>query len=154
VAAAGVPARHAYRDYAGSDVEHLRLLIELRRLDVPLDDAARIAGWCHSGAASTSRMRSAPRGADLPADTAIVSLDVDPATDPVSLADDATGHGYDWQFTISPRELSRSLLDMLAEHVINPAASPIVVIDRDGTARLARLGHRDPAAIVGLFANG
>ncbi len=40
---------NAYRDYAPADVEHLRLLIELRRLDVPLEDAARIAGWCHSG---------------------------------------------------------------------------------------------------------
>ena len=27
----------------------LRLLIDLRRLDIPLEDAARIAGWCHSG---------------------------------------------------------------------------------------------------------
>jgi DNA-binding transcriptional MerR regulator len=40
---------NAYREYADADVEHLRLLIELRRLDVPLEDAARIAGWCHSG---------------------------------------------------------------------------------------------------------
>jgi DNA-binding transcriptional MerR regulator len=40
---------NAYREYAEGDVEHLRLLIELRRLDVPLDDAAKIAGWCHSG---------------------------------------------------------------------------------------------------------
>ena len=38
-----------YRDYSEADVEHLRLLIDLRRLDIPLDDAARIAGWCHSG---------------------------------------------------------------------------------------------------------
>ena len=38
-----------YRDYAEGDVEHLRLLAELRRLGVPLADAARLAGWCHSG---------------------------------------------------------------------------------------------------------
>ncbi|MET0773335.1 MAG: MerR family transcriptional regulator [Candidatus Limnocylindrales bacterium] len=38
-----------YRDYAEGDVEHLRLLSELRRLGVPLADAARLAGWCHSG---------------------------------------------------------------------------------------------------------
>jgi MerR family copper efflux transcriptional regulator len=38
-----------YRDYGTADVEHLRLLIDLRRLDIPLEDAARIAGWCHSG---------------------------------------------------------------------------------------------------------
>jgi DNA-binding transcriptional MerR regulator len=40
---------NAYRDYGETDVEHLRLLIELRRLEVPLDTAATIAGWCHSG---------------------------------------------------------------------------------------------------------
>lgn len=40
---------NAYREYRQPDVEHLRLLIDLRRLDVPLDDAARIANWCHSG---------------------------------------------------------------------------------------------------------
>ena len=40
---------NAYRDYADADVEHLRLLIDLRRLDIPLGDAARIAGWCHAG---------------------------------------------------------------------------------------------------------
>jgi DNA-binding transcriptional MerR regulator len=38
-----------YREYAAADVEHLRLLIDLRRLDLSLDDAARIAGWCHAG---------------------------------------------------------------------------------------------------------
>jgi DNA-binding transcriptional MerR regulator len=40
---------NAYRDYGDADVEHLRLLIDLRRLDLPLEDAARIAGWCHAG---------------------------------------------------------------------------------------------------------
>jgi DNA-binding transcriptional MerR regulator len=43
-----------YREYAESDAEHLRLLIDLRRLDLPLDDAARIASWCHSGHCSDS----------------------------------------------------------------------------------------------------
>lgn len=45
------PARHDnnYREYGPADVEHLRLLIDLRRLDVPLEIAADMAGWCHSG---------------------------------------------------------------------------------------------------------
>jgi len=42
-------ADNRYREYGAPDVEHLRLLIDLRRLDLPLDDAARIAAWCHSG---------------------------------------------------------------------------------------------------------
>lgn len=40
---------NGYRDYTAAEADHLRLLIDLRRLDVPLDEAARIAGWCHSG---------------------------------------------------------------------------------------------------------
>ena len=40
---------NAYREYGESDVEHIRLLIDLRRLDIPLEDASRIASWCHSG---------------------------------------------------------------------------------------------------------
>jgi DNA-binding transcriptional MerR regulator len=45
------PARRAndYREYAEADLEHLRLLIDLRRLEIPLEDAARIAAWCHAG---------------------------------------------------------------------------------------------------------
>jgi DNA-binding transcriptional MerR regulator len=38
-----------YREYDEAEVEHLRLLIDLRRMDVPLDVAAQMAGWCHSG---------------------------------------------------------------------------------------------------------
>jgi DNA-binding transcriptional MerR regulator len=40
---------NAYREYDANDVEHIRLLIDLRRLEIPLEDAARIASWCHTG---------------------------------------------------------------------------------------------------------
>lgn len=40
---------NAYREYGEPDVEHLRLLIDLRRLGMPLEDAGRIASWCHAG---------------------------------------------------------------------------------------------------------
>lgn len=42
-------ADNGYRDYDRADLEHLRLLVDLRRMDVPLDTAARFASWCHSG---------------------------------------------------------------------------------------------------------
>ena len=40
---------NGYRDYREEDVEHLRLLIDLRRIDLPLETASRLASWCHSG---------------------------------------------------------------------------------------------------------
>jgi DNA-binding transcriptional MerR regulator len=40
---------NGYRDYGDEDAEHLRLVADLRRLDISLDAAARLATWCHSG---------------------------------------------------------------------------------------------------------
>jgi DNA-binding transcriptional MerR regulator len=40
---------NGYRDYGPVELERLRLLLDLRRLDLPLDEAARLAGWCQSG---------------------------------------------------------------------------------------------------------
>ena len=40
---------NGYRDYAAADIGRLRLLIDLRRLDLPLGEAARMATWCQTG---------------------------------------------------------------------------------------------------------
>jgi DNA-binding transcriptional MerR regulator len=40
---------NSYRQYSPADVERIRLLLDLRRLDLPLDEASRLAGWCQSG---------------------------------------------------------------------------------------------------------
>lgn len=40
---------NGYRDYSRADAEHLRLLIDLRRLELPLDEAAQLAAYCHAG---------------------------------------------------------------------------------------------------------
>ncbi len=40
---------NGYRDYGPVEIERIRLLLDLRRLDLPLEDAARLAGWCQSG---------------------------------------------------------------------------------------------------------
>ena len=40
---------NGYRDYGPLDADRIRLVLDLRRLDLSLDDAARLAGWCQSG---------------------------------------------------------------------------------------------------------
>lgn len=42
-------AENGYREYGPLELDRIRLLLDLRRLDLPLDEAARVAGWCQSG---------------------------------------------------------------------------------------------------------
>ncbi len=42
-------SENRYREYSGLDADHLRLLVDLRGLDVPLREAADVAAMCHSG---------------------------------------------------------------------------------------------------------
>jgi MerR family mercuric resistance operon transcriptional regulator len=42
-------AANGYREYDEADAEHVRLLADLRSLEIPLADAAEVARFCHSG---------------------------------------------------------------------------------------------------------
>jgi DNA-binding transcriptional MerR regulator len=40
---------NGYREYGPADRERVRLLLDLRRLDVPLAEAASLSAWCQTG---------------------------------------------------------------------------------------------------------
>lgn len=40
---------NGYREYGPTELERVRLMLNLRRLDIPLADTAEIAGWCQTG---------------------------------------------------------------------------------------------------------
>jgi DNA-binding transcriptional MerR regulator len=46
---AAVRAENGYREYGDADADRLRLLIGLRQLDLPLDQAAALATMCAAG---------------------------------------------------------------------------------------------------------
>lgn len=46
---AAVRSSNGYREYGQADAERLRLLVGLRQLDIPLDDAAQLARMCAAG---------------------------------------------------------------------------------------------------------
>jgi cytochrome oxidase Cu insertion factor (SCO1/SenC/PrrC family) len=108
-----------------------------------------MATWCAACEDQQDAIREARAG--FPADTVIVSLDVDPAGDTAALAAYAADHGYDWTFATATTELTRALVDDLGAFAVNPAATPLVLIGRDGTATLFALGHKDAATLAGLL---
>jgi DNA-binding transcriptional MerR regulator len=62
-------ARSRYCEYAEADAQRLRLLVDLRRLDLPLDQAAQLADGCATGHVA----RQAERLRDL--DARLAELD-------------------------------------------------------------------------------
>jgi thiol-disulfide isomerase/thioredoxin len=109
-----------------------------------------MATWCASCEDQQQVLRDAR--ADLPADAVLLSLDVDQAGDPGALDDYAAARGFDWVFASAPIPLLRALAETFGDDAINPAATPILVIDRDGRVWMPPLGHKDRAAIVELLA--
>jgi DNA-binding transcriptional MerR regulator len=87
------PARVAngYRDFGADDLQRLRVLVGLRRLDVPLNEAAELAGLCADGqcdrVAGGVRAAIAARRAEIAQRTAeLRMLDLDLAKLDAALA--------------------------------------------------------------------
>jgi thiol-disulfide isomerase/thioredoxin len=68
------------------------------------------------------------------ADLVSVSLDIDLHEDEASLREYAAGQGYDWYFAVAPIEVARALGNLYSAQYLNPPVSPMLLIDRDGTA--------------------
>ncbi|HUG30422.1 MAG TPA: MerR family transcriptional regulator [Candidatus Limnocylindria bacterium] len=107
-------AENSYREYSAADVEHLRLLIDLRRLDLPLDDAARIATWCHSGHCSDTRTA-------LPSLIAMRRAEV---ADRITGLAELDGRLADLERHLAAAPARRNPLPMLADLGGAPDASP------------------------------
>jgi hypothetical protein len=63
-----------------------------------------------------------------------VSLDVDLHEDEASLKRYATEHGLDWHVAVAPLGVARALGNLYSAQYLNPPVSPMLLIDRHGTA--------------------
>ncbi|MBI4287463.1 MAG: redoxin family protein [Chloroflexi bacterium] len=125
-------------------------------LDVPLKDAVTerpfklsdfkgsivvietMAIWCSTCTRQQIEIRQAK--SQLGSDVVSVSLDVDPNENEVMLSKHARSNGFNWAFAVSPVVLSQQLGKAFGENILNPAATPVVILDRDQSAHPLRFG--------------
>ncbi len=79
-----------------------------------------------------------------------IALDVEPSEKPADLAAYREQNGWDFVYAVSPPEVSRALATEFGDLVLNPPATPIVVVGTDGTVTLTDFGHKDPDALIAL----
>ena len=79
-----------------------------------------------------------------------VSVDVDPSERAADLADYSRRFGFDFLYAIAGPDVSRALAAEFGDQVLNPIATPIVVIGADGTVTPTPFGHKSADDIVAL----
>ena len=80
-------------------------------------------------------------------DVVSISLDIDVHEDEASLKEYAGTLGYDWRFAVAPLEVARALGNLYSAEYLNPPYSPILLIDRHGTATSLPYGVKTAALL-------
>ena len=87
-----------------------------------------------------------------PDDLVSVSLDVSMEEDLPMLKDYAQTLGYDWNIAVAPLLVARALGNLYSAEYLNPPASPMLVIDRDGQVLGLPYGVKTAESLQGVVA--
>ncbi len=80
-----------------------------------------------------------------------VLLDVDPSETAAALVAYRESNGFDGIYAVAGDEVARALAAEFGDQVLNPPATPMIVIDRNGAVTLTEYGHhRSPDEVVAL----
>lgn len=82
-------------------------------------------------------------------DVEIVDLTIDPGQRPAAIRQHAEKEGFGWRFSVSPEEVTSSLVDDFGQEVTVSASSPLVLVYPGGdTYRLDKVVDAGPLASV------
>ena len=87
-----------------------------------------------------------------PADLVSISLDTAMSEDAPLLKDYAEQLGYDWHLALAPLLVARALGNLYSAEYLNPPASPMLVIDRDGNVSGLPYGLKSAESLQGVVA--
>ena len=83
-----------------------------------------------------------------------ISLDTDPNEDATVVKEEAEERGFDWYFAVSPVELTQALIDQFGVSVVDAPAAPVILVCKDGSARLLGRGIKSARDLKGEITKG
>lgn len=134
-------------------------------VDVATDEPFTIAGllaagrpviletmaiWCTNCLSQQQRIEEALERVG-PESAAYVVLAVDPAEDAAKLARYRDQHGFEGMYAVAGRDVARALAAEFGDQVLNPPATPVVVISPSGRVTLTGYGPKSVDDITGLL---
>ena len=80
-------------------------------------------------------------------DLVSLSLDIDPNENAAILKAHADKNGFGWIYAVAPPEVSHEIGQLYGAQFLNPPATPIFVIDRQGEVHLLPFGHKESTTL-------
>jgi cytochrome oxidase Cu insertion factor (SCO1/SenC/PrrC family) len=93
-----------------------------------------MAQWCSNCLQQQKQVKNLHTLLGKRDDFVSVILDVDANENEASLKTYAEKNEFDWIYVISPPEVSRDLSKLYGSQFLNPPSTPMLIIDRKGTA--------------------
>jgi thiol-disulfide isomerase/thioredoxin len=84
----------------------------------------------------------------------IISLDTDPNEDEARVVEHITRYGYDWQYAVSPAQLTRQLIDEFGLSIVSAPSTPVIVLCADQTAFLTKSGIKSVSELESEIETG
>ncbi|MBT3814754.1 redoxin family protein [Candidatus Woesearchaeota archaeon] len=69
-----------------------------------------------------------------------ISFDTDPNEEPSLVKEHAEKNGLNWRFTVSPKEVTKKLIEEFGIGVVNAPSAPVILVCEDQTTRLLEKG--------------
>jgi thiol-disulfide isomerase/thioredoxin len=108
-----------------------------------------MAIWCTKCYAQQGDVYAALEQLD-PERVAYVLLDVDPSESAEALAEYRERNGFTGTYAIADRATARALVDEFGDQMVNPPATPMILIGSDGRITLTPFGHKSATDVVQL----
>lgn len=108
-----------------------------------------MATWCPP--CLVQQTQAAGALAELDATKVVyISIDIDPREPAATLSDYADRNHFPWAFATGSPEFLRELAKAFGDGVLNPPATPMIVVDGQGTPTLVEFGIKQASRIVEL----
>lgn len=99
-----------------------------------------MAQWCSSCKKQQAEVKALHEKLGMLDDFVSIGLDIDPNENVSDLKDYVTRNGFDWQYAVSPAEVSREIASLYGDQFLSPPSTPILIIDRHGVAHVLPFG--------------
>jgi len=93
-----------------------------------------MAQWCSNCKLQQAQIKALGEKLGMPDDFVSISLDVDPNENAADLKKYVASTGFDWIHAIASKDVSREIAKLYTDQFLNPTSTPVLIIDRQGTA--------------------